>query len=83
MGCLQKHIQSKHEDIKYPCNQYDKQFTGKGHLKKHIQSERKVLSILVIIVNIKLQNLNFMWKRFQIKKASEGTFESYSQRNLC
>ena len=82
MGCLQKHIQSKHKEIKYSCNQCDKKFTGKGHLKKHIQSQCKVLSILVIIVNIKLQNLN-MWKRFQIKKASEGTFESYSQRNLC
>ena len=42
----------------------------------------KASSILVIIINIKIYNLNFMWKRFQIKKTSEGTFESHSQRTL-
>ena len=31
---------------------------------------------------MKLHKLNFMWKRFQIKKALEGTFESHSQRTL-
>ena len=42
----------------------------------------KASSILVIIIKIKIYNLNFMWKRFQIKKTSEGTFESHSQRTL-
>ena len=27
--------------MKYPCDQCDKQFTGKGYLKKHIQSQHK------------------------------------------
>ena len=32
----------------------------------------KASSILVIIINIKIYNLNFMWKRFQIKKHQKG-----------
>ena len=46
MGCLQKHIKSKHEGIKYPCDQCDQQFTGKGHLKKHIQTYNVQTSVI-------------------------------------
>ena len=39
---------------------------------RHISSPNmKAWSILVIIVNIKLHNLNFMWKRFLIKNQKE------------
>ena len=34
-----KHYRSKHEGIKYPCNQCDYQATRKDHLKTHIQSK--------------------------------------------
>ena len=44
--CLQKHIKYKHEGIKYPCDQCDQQFTGKGHLKKHIQTYNVQTSVI-------------------------------------
>ena len=34
---LQRHYRSKHEGIKYPCNQCNYQATQKGDLKKHTQ----------------------------------------------
>ena len=34
---LQTHIQSKHEGIKYPCNQCDYQATQQSNLQTHIQ----------------------------------------------
>ena len=37
-GHLKSHIQSKHEKIKYSCNQCDHQATTQGNLKRHIQS---------------------------------------------
>ena len=40
-GSLQRHIQSTHEGIKYPCNQCDSQFTQQSHLKIHILCSHK------------------------------------------
>ena len=38
---MKKHIQSKHEGIKYPCNQCDYQATKQGSLQTHIQSKHE------------------------------------------
>ena len=38
---LQKHIQSKHEGIKYPCNHCDYQATQQCSLKNHMQSKHE------------------------------------------
>ena len=37
IGGLKKHIQSEHEDVKYPCNQCNYQFTQQASLKKHMK----------------------------------------------
>ena len=37
-----KHYRSKHEGIKYPCNQCDYQATEKGNLQKHIQRKHQL-----------------------------------------
>ena len=39
---LYNHIQSKHEGIKYPCNQCDHQAMERGSLKKHVLSKHGV-----------------------------------------
>ena len=36
-GDLQRHIQSVHEGIKYPCNYCDSEFTKQSSLQTHIQ----------------------------------------------
>ena len=36
-GHMLRNYRSKHEGIKYPCNQCDYQATQQGDLKKHIQ----------------------------------------------
>ena len=36
-----RHYRSKHEGIKYPCNQSDYQATEKGSLQRHIQSKHE------------------------------------------
>ena len=33
------HYRSKHEGVKYPCNQCDYQATTQGNLQRHIQSQ--------------------------------------------
>ena len=35
------HYRSKHEGVKYPCNQCDYQATTRGHLQTHIQSKHE------------------------------------------
>ena len=35
---LSQHIKSKHEGVRYPCDQCDYVATGKGHLKIHKKS---------------------------------------------
>ena len=38
---VQKHIQSKHEDIKYLCKQCDHKATTPNNLKHHIESKHE------------------------------------------
>jgi len=40
-GSLIRHIQSKHEGVKYPCNQCDYQASQQGTLIRHIQSKHE------------------------------------------
>ena len=36
-----RHIKSKHEGVKYPCNQCDYKATGKRHLPQHVKSQHE------------------------------------------
>ena len=40
-GDLLKHIQSKHEGVKFPCDQCDFKAKGKGQLLRHIKSKHE------------------------------------------
>ena len=40
-GDLNKHIQSKHEGARYPCDQCDYQATQQFHLQTHVQSKHE------------------------------------------
>ena len=36
---LKTHIESKHEEVRYPCEKCDYTGTAVGHLKKHIKGK--------------------------------------------
>ena len=40
------HVQTKLEDIKYPCDQCDSAFTQRSHLNRHIQSKHEGIRYL-------------------------------------
>ena len=41
MRTLLKHVESKHEGVKFLCDQCNYKATQKGHLKAHIQSKHE------------------------------------------
>ena len=51
---LLKHIQSKQEGINYPCNDCDYQASYWSHFRNIFSQNRKVSTILAMIVIIKL-----------------------------
>ena len=64
---LQRHIQSQHEGIKYPCDQCDYQATEKNGLQKHNKSKHEGINYICDKCNYQATKLGDLRRHIQSK----------------